>query len=126
MNNTFAKGLIMTIVALLAAYFSENIETGIDWVYLLITTVGITATYIGKNYKFHSDSGFLGLNWNDIYSGLILAGGTAISSFIASMVSTGVFDTVALLALAKAVLIAVAGYMGKTLFSNSSGKVLRV
>lgn len=126
MNNTFAKGLIMTIVALLAAYISENIEKGIDWVYLLITTIGIAATYIGKNYAFHSNSGFLGLNWNDVYSGLLLAGGTAISSFVASMVSTGGFDKVALLALAKAVLVAVGGYMGKTLFSNSSGKVLRV
>jgi hypothetical protein len=57
---------------------------------------------------------------------LILAGGTAISSFVASWVSTGGFDKVALLALGKAVLIAVGGYMGKTLFSNSSGKVLKV
>ena len=125
MKNNFAKGLIMTIVALVAAYFSENIESGIDWLYLLITTVGITLTYIGKNYKFHSTSGFLGLNLNDVYSGLILTGGTAISSFVASVASTGGFDKIALIALVKAVGIALGGYLGKTLFSNSSGEVLK-
>lgn len=125
MKNNFVKGLIMTLVALLASYFSDNIETGIDWVYLLITTVGITATYVGKNYRFHSDSNFLGLNWDDIYSGVLIAGGAAVSSFLASLASTGGFDKVALIALGKAVLVAVGGYLGKTLFSNSSGQVLK-
>jgi hypothetical protein len=126
MKNNFLKGLIMTIVALLASYFSDNIESGIDWVYLLITTLGITATYIGKNYTFHSNSKFFGLNLNDLYSGLLIAGGTSISSFLASLASTGGFDKIALIALGKAVLIAVAGYISKTLFSNSSGQVLKV
>ena len=122
MKNNVIKGLIMTVVAFLASYLSDNIEAGINWTYVLVSMFGITLVYLSKNLVFNSNSNPGKLNRNDGWSGLIMAIGTGISSFAASIISTGAVDWKALFV---AMLSVVVGYFGKTLMSNSSGKVIK-
>lgn len=119
MKNSFLKGLIMTIVAFLASYIGDNIEAGVNWPYVIISTFGISIVYVGKNAWFQSDSPVGTINWKDILSGLILAIGTAITSYAASIITTGVIDWKALLAAVVSVII---GYFGKT-FAINKGSI---
>ena len=119
MKNNHLKGLLMTVIAFVAAYKGDNIEAGINWGYVLISTIGISVVYIGKNALFQSTSEPGVLNWRDALSGLIVAVGAAISSFAASVISIGEIDWKALIA---AVIAVIVGYFGKT-FATNSGKI---
>jgi len=119
MKNDFLKGLIMTVIAFIAAYISDNIEAGLNFGYVLISTIGITVVYIGKNALFQSNSVKGTLNWRDALSGLIIAIGTAISSYAASIIITGEIDWKALITAVVAVIV---GYFGKT-FATNTGKI---
>lgn len=121
MKTQFVKGLIMAIVAFLAAYWSENAEA-LNYGYVIITTVGIALTYIAKNAFSKSISLFGKIDVRDLLSGMLLAIGTAISSFAASIITTGVIDWHGLLI---ATATAVGGYFTKTFSSNSKGQILK-
>jgi hypothetical protein len=121
MKNNFAKGLIMSLVAFLATYISTN--DPVRWDFVLITSVAFVLMYLGKNLIIKSNSEFLGVNLRDLFSGLLIAISMAISSFISSLALDVDLDYKAL---GMAVLLAVGGYLSKTLFSNSSGVVLSV
>lgn len=116
MKNSYVKGLIMAIVAFIASYIGDNIEAGIQWSYVLISTLGIVLAYLGKNAWFKSDSPQWWLNYKDVISGLLLAIGTMISSSVASLIVEGAVDWSALW---KAVLAVVIGYFAKTFTSKS-------
>ena len=111
---TFWKGLIMAIVGFLASTISD-IEV-INWAYVLITTIGFTAIYFGKNYWMPSTSEGGSVNGRDIWSGLLIAVGMAISSFAASIITTGMVDWKALII---STIGAVVGYFTKTIPSKA-------
>ena len=110
--NAFWKGLIMALVGFISTTVSD-LET-FNFAYVAISTLGFTVIYIGKNYAFPSVS-VLGLDLRDILSGLIVAGGMAISSYVAQILTVG-FDLKTLLV---AVGSALAGYLLKTVSSNA-------
>lgn len=117
-SNTFAKGLIMAIVSVVAGILSTSglPTTSRGWVYLLITVLGTVLVYLGKNAVFPSKSVFGSINLKDFLSGLLLAIGGAISQFIASVATGDQLDTHKLFTYVLAVLI---GYLGKTLVQES-------
>ena len=119
MKNNFLKGLVMTIVAFICAYMSDSIESGIQWNYVLISTIGISLTYIGKNAIYQSSSPSGTLDFKDMISGVIIAVGTAISTGAANWITEGSIDWKAMFAAVVAVVI---GYFSKTLTTNS-GKI---
>lgn len=110
---TFWKGLVMALVGFLASTISD-LEV-INWAYVLITTIGFTAVYIGKNYWKPSTSDANNLNPGDLWSGILIAVGMGVSSFAASIITTGMVDWKAL---GIAVISAVVGYFSKTFISK--------
>lgn len=122
MKNNFIKGLIMAIVAFAASAISDGLAAGtLNWLYIVITSLGIVLTYIGKNAAFKSVSQIGTIDWLDGLSGLILALGTAISAFAASVIASGAIDWKALLI---AVVTTTLGYLSKNFASNSQGVLL--
>lgn len=113
------KGLIMTVVALLATAVTTTglPETIIEWSYFGITVAGTVFIYLGKNLFIKSTSSFLSLNIGDFVNGLIVAIGTGLSSFVASAVTTVAVDWKEVLALMVTV---AAGYLVKNLGSESA------
>ena len=111
-NNTFLKGLFMTIVALLATTYTT---TGIPssatgWEILSITVVGTALIYLAKNAVMPSLSLFGTINLRDLGSGLILAIGTGISNWAAAAITSTHVDWHSLLSLMGSV---AAGYLAK-------------
>lgn len=113
--SAFWKGLIMAVVGFIATGISQNVE-GLNFTYVVISTVGFTLLYIGKNAVFQSTSEPGIVNWQDLLSGIIIAVSMAISSFAASIITTGAVDWQALWI---AVVGAVVGYFTKTLPSGT-------
>ncbi len=107
--NAFWKGFIMAIVGFVATTLSD-LET-FNLAYVLIATVGFTVIYVGKNAIFKSTSGAGTINLQDLLSGVIVAVGMAISSFAASVITSGAVDWKEL---GVAVIGAVVGYFTKT------------
>ena len=112
--SAFWKGLIMAIVGFIATTISQSIE-GLNFAYVLIATGGFTIIYIGKNAIFQSTSGSGLINWQDLLSGLFVAVGMAVSSFAASIITTGAVEWHALWI---AVVGAFVGYFLKTVPSE--------
>jgi len=113
--SAFWKGLIMAVVGFIATTLSD-LES-FNLAYVAISTIAFTVIYIGKNYIWPSTSEGGVINWQDILSGLIVAVGMAISSFAASIITTGAIDWKAL---AIAVIGAIVGYFGKTFTQTST------
>ena len=79
----------MALIAVIATTFTT---TGIPtttsgWVILGITVFGTLLVYLAKNYFMPSTSATNTIDLKDILSGLILAIGTALTSFTASLVT---------------------------------------
>lgn len=102
----------MAIVALIASAISTNgfPVTGQGWEVLAITVVGTTLVYVAKNAVFPSVSILGTINIRDILSGLILAIGTGLSNWVATLVTGTVISWHAVLVLIGSV---VTGYFVK-------------
>jgi hypothetical protein len=85
MKTTFLKSLIAAIIAVIAAYVASA-ET-INYVYIAVYVIGYTAWYAGKNYLFPSVSVLGTIDLRDILSGIILAIGSGVMSFAATLIS---------------------------------------
>jgi hypothetical protein len=110
--NAFWKGLIMALIGFVATTISD-LET-FNAAYVGISTVSFTLIYVAKNYVWESKSKILGLDWQDLLSGLILALGMGISSYVAQILTIG-FEWQSLWV---AVSGAVIGYFTKTFSSK--------
>ena len=106
--STFWKGLFMALVGFIATTLSD-LET-FNAAYVGISTVAFTIIYVGKNYLFPSVS-VVGIDLQDILSGLVLAVGMGVSSFAGQILTTGLLDWNALWV---AVAGAFVGYFVKT------------
>lgn len=109
----FLKGLLMTLVGVVVAAFSQGT---IVWASLAITLVGTALVYTGKNaFKdLQSDSAPGTLSLKNIISALLIAIGTGVIQSVALIVGTGVIDWVIL---GKVVLSVTFTYLGGTLFA---------
>ena len=103
----------MAVVGFIATTLSD-LET-FNLAYVVIATGGFTVIYLGKNWFLPSLSDKMGVDLRDMISGAIVAVGMAISSFAASILTTGTVDWKAL---AIAVVGAVIGYFTKTVPSG--------
>ena len=108
----FWKGLIMALVGFVATMLSD-LET-MNFAYMAIATAGFTVVYVVKNAVWPSIS-VVGIDIQDMLSGLILAVGMALSSYAAQILTTG-FDWQTLwISVAGAFV----GYFAKTIPSNA-------
>jgi hypothetical protein len=107
------KALLMALVGFLATTLAD-LES-FNFSYVAIATAAFTLIYVAKNAVWPSDSP-IGLNVRDLISGVVVAVGMAISSFAASIITTGVVDWKAL---GIAVFGAVVGYFTKTATSKA-------
>ena len=110
--NAFWKGLLMALVGFIATTISD-LET-FNAAYVIIATSGFTLIYLAKNYIWESSSTFFGLNLQDLISGLVLAVGMGLSSFVAQILTTGFTWGTLWIAVSGAVV----GYVTKTLSSK--------
>ena len=114
--NDFTKGLIMALVGFVATTLS-SLET-FNIIYVLLSTVGFTLVYVAKNYVFPSVSAF-GIDFKDIISGVILAVGMGVVSYVAQILTTGFEWGTLWLAVSGAVV----GYFLKTLPTDSTAEI---
>jgi hypothetical protein len=109
MKNSILKGLIMGIIGILGAAFSD-MET-LNVIYLGLVTVLFTAQYLVKNWLMPSISDKLSVDVRDMISGLFAALFMGVSVYAASLLAGVDFTW---LALWKAISVAVVGYFVKT------------
>jgi len=112
--NTYLKGFFMAVVGFIATTLGD-LET-FNFAYVAIATTGFTVIYLGKNWFLPSMSESWKVDTIDMISGLMIAAGMAISSFAASIITTGAIDW---RALGLAVIGAVVGYFMKTVPSKA-------
>ena len=110
--NAFWKGLIMSLIGFIATALSDLESMNI--VYILISSIGFIAVYIGKNYIMPSVSA-IGVDFRDIISGVIVALGMGLSSAAAQILTTGFEWNTLWIAVSGAVI----GYFTKTISTNS-------
>lgn len=117
-NNTLLKGIFMTVVAILSTAFTTTgiPQTNTAWIVLGITVVGTVLIYLAKNAIFPSVSLFGTINLTDLFSGLILAVGSGLSSWAASAITSTKIDWHELLLLMGSV---VTGYLAKNFVQKS-------
>lgn len=112
----------MAIVGFVATLISQDIES-LTFAYVLISTLGFTLLYLAKNAVWPSTSPEWMLKlWESIGSGILIAVAMAISTFAASIITTGHVD---LHALWVSVVTAVIGYFTKTLPSTTKSPQLK-
>jgi hypothetical protein len=109
MKSSLLKNLIMGIVGVIGAAFSE-MEVFVP-MYVVLVTVIYTGQYAVKNWLMPSISDKLSIDIRDIVSGALSALFMGISVYAASLLTEVEFTW---LALWKAVSIAVVGYFTKT------------
>jgi len=117
MNNTLVKGLIITLITILATTFTTTglPATVIGWEILSITTAGTLLVYLAKNFLFPSVSLFGTIDLRDLLSGLIMAVGSALSSLAASDITGTKVDWIHLLSLSGSIAV---GYLAKKFVSG--------
>lgn len=113
----FEKGLIMTVITIIAAALAQLPTGTFGWEVFGITTASTIAIYIAKNAIFPSTS--LGgiLTTNDLWSGLIMAIGSGLSQFAADAISKTVVDFKSLGILMITV---ITGYLLKTVNTTTT------
>jgi len=117
MDSKFFKGLLAAVIAALATIYSVE---GASIIFYGVSIAGTVLVYFAQNALLKSITVFGTIDLKDIIKGSILAVGTAVSSYAASLL-TGVdftwssFGTIVWSALVL--------YISKNLFSNSSGTV---
>ena len=121
--STFSKGLIMTIVALLASVISQNglPHDATGWEILGITSVGTILLYIGKNAVFPSTTVAGSLSWADILSGLFMALSSGVSGWVATLVTGTAINWHSLITV---MITTVVGYLAKTFMQTPAPKGL--
>ncbi len=108
--NAKIKIMIMAVVGFIATTMSTLED--INWLYILFATLGFIILYVAKNFVLPSNSDVGTVTWRDILSGILISISMAISSFAASLLTTGNVDWHALWV---AVIGAVVGYFIKTI-----------
>lgn len=88
LQNQWVKGLLMIILTTLLAIFTKFPENGTQWLVIGLTTVGTIAVYLAQSNFFPASSESGQINARDIFKGLLVAAGNAISTFVAEL-STG-------------------------------------
>jgi hypothetical protein len=109
----FTKGLLMALVAVVVTAFST---TPIDFVLMAVTALCAVLTYTGKNLiaVLHSDSPVGALSFINLLSGVLVALGTGLLTFIGQyFVENAIIWPV----LWKVVLSVTFTYLGGTLFA---------
>lgn len=87
--NTFTKGLIVTIITILANTIAAGWPTTqIQYEILSLTMVGSIFVYFGQSFIFPATSGKLDLDWKDMLKGALVAVGSALSSFASSAITS--------------------------------------
>lgn len=116
MNSIFFKGLLAVVIGCIASLVSVKDAGPLYW---LITIAGVVLTYYGQHAVFKPISVFGTIDLMDILKGIMMAIGTAISTFIASLAGPGKLINLhdLLIAVASATL----AYLTKNLFSNQQG-----
>ena len=114
MTTQFLKGLLMTLIGVFVAAWSQQ---PVVWSVLAITLIGTALTYIGKNaiVPLQSDSPPGTLNWKNILSALLIAIGSGVTEAVATIAGTGVINWNLLL---KVVLSVTFTYLGSTVFAG--------
>lgn len=117
--STFLKGLIMTVVTILASMIASGglPTTSLGWIALGITLVGTMLVYVAKNAVFPSVSVLGKVSLQDLLSGLIMAVASGLSSWAASALTSQPVDWNSLLTLMVSVVV---GYLAKTFASGTS------
>lgn len=112
LNSTFIKGLFMAIVALLATTFTTTglPTTATGWIVLAITAIGTTLIYLAKNWVFPSTSTFGNISIGDLISGVLIAIGSGLSSWAASVITS---TPVNWSSLGHLMIVVILGYFGK-------------
>lgn len=85
----FFKGLLMVLMAIVVSAFSQP---PIDWGTTTVMLIGTALVYIGKNIFLQSESPSGWLDWRDLVSGLIIAIGTGLTSYVAQIVTETVIN----------------------------------
>jgi hypothetical protein len=117
MNSTFFKGLLAAIIACIATAF--GVPGASIWYYVIIT-LGTVIVYFAQNFFVKPISIFGTIDLTDILKGVIMAVGTSIMTYAASIITSTTIDFKTLLSVAGAAILA---YLSKNLFSNSSGVI---
>lgn len=117
MNSLFFKGLLAALIGCIASLLSVD---GAGVWYWVITILGVVITYFAQNAIIKPVSVFGTIDLVDIIKGILIAIGTAISSYVASLVDVGTVNWPALWSTVGAAALA---YLTKNLFSNSRGKI---
>jgi hypothetical protein len=84
----FFKGLLMALVAVLVTAVST---TPINWILIVVTTIAVILTYVGKNLitVLHSNSPVGALSWINALSGVLVALGTGLLDGFTTYFVTG-------------------------------------
>ena len=115
--NPLIKGLIATIISLLATTLST---TGwpadvLHWEMLLITMVGTIAVYFSQSALFPATSNVNDLNKRDLLKSVLVSVGSALSSFAASGITGSHIDFIAV---GKLILTTIVLYLAKNFVSQ--------
>jgi len=114
MNNPLIKGLIATIISLLANTLATTgwPTTAVQWWILLITMVGTVLIYFGQSALMPATSKAGNLNGTDLWKALFVSVGSTLSSFAASGITGTHIDFVNI---GKLVLTTIILYLAKNL-----------
>jgi hypothetical protein len=115
MKSKFFKGLLAVVIACIASLFSVKEAGALYWA---VSIVGVVLTYFGQNAILKPVSLFGQLDLTDIIKGAMMAAGTAISTYIASLADVGTVNWHNLLYSVGAATFA---YLTKNILSNSDG-----
>lgn len=114
--NTFTKGLIVTIITILANSLAAGWPaSALQYEILGITMAGSLLVYFGQSFILSATSAANSLNWLDMLKGALVAVGSALSSFAASAITATVIDWTVVLKLVASTFIM---YLAKNFMSQ--------
>jgi hypothetical protein len=121
-TNTFLKGLIITIAALIGVQLQTGFPTtNIQWIIFGFTILGTILTYAGQHAWFPSNSSAGTIHWLDLIYGAFVALGAGVSDLLTTLATATVIDWTAIGKLFLSVLI---GYIVKTFATNTDGQLM--
>lgn len=85
----FFKGLLMALMAIIVTAFTQQ---PIDWGTTIILLIGTALGYIGKNIFLQSESPSGWLDWRDLVSGILVAVGAGLSSYVEQIVTETIIN----------------------------------
>lgn len=117
MDSKFFKGLLAVIIATIATALSIS---GVGVWYYVVMVIGVVITYFAQNALIKPISVFGTIDLTDVLKGALMAVGTAITTFAATIITATILDWKVLLSTAGTAFLA---YLTKNLFSNSQGVI---